>query len=150
MSLIHPPSLQDKIGNLQRQTYKPQRLAICPTHHQEIDSTCLSTKCTFYCVATCKDCHPSKCPHPLLEINRIAPRLAQWALQEWSQIQKDHKQIESQWKVCLVNIKYCLDILREVKKQIEERSQSVHLTVFQQLLGEVHGMFSHDSNNQSV
>ena len=52
--------------------------------------------------------------------------------------------------MCLVNINYCLDILKEVRKQIEERSQSVHLTVFQELLGEVQGMLLHDSNNQST
>jgi hypothetical protein len=43
-----------------------------------------------------------------------------------------------------------MDILKEVRKQIEERSQSPQLTLFQELLGDVHGMFTHDSNNQSV
>jgi hypothetical protein len=76
--------------------------------------------------------------------------LVQWALEEWTEIQKDHRQIESEWKVCLVNINYCLDILREVRKQIEQRSQSIKLTVFQELLGKVNGMLVHDSNNQSI
>jgi hypothetical protein len=135
MSLIVPATLQDKINNLEKLIYKPHRSSLCPTHHAEISLTCLNNKCTSYCAPTCAECHPTRCQHPLLEINRIVPRLVQWALEEWGEIQKDHKQIESEWKVCLFNINYCLDILHEVRKQIEQRSQTIQLSIFQELLG---------------
>ena len=93
MSLIQPASVQDKVKSLEREIYKPHRAGICGIHHQEIGMTCLSSKCTAYCAPTCPDCHSVRCAHPLLETNRIVPRLVQWALEEWSNIQKDHKQI---------------------------------------------------------
>ena len=39
--------------------------------------------------------------------------------------------------------------MKEVKKQIEERSEAANLPIFREMIAQVHGMFTHDHNNIS-
>jgi hypothetical protein len=41
----------------------------------------------------CKDCHPSNSNHPLINIHKLVPKMAQFLREEWSLISKDHKTI---------------------------------------------------------
>ena len=77
----------------------------------------------------CRECHPDK-THSILSVNRAVPKIVQMLSEEWSQILREHKAIESEWKHCLVNLDYCIEILSEVKSQILERSQSASFLIF--------------------
>ena len=122
------------------------KFSTCETHKLPRDHTCLTPKSEYYFKLLCPECDSK---HPLVSIKRIVPALASWATQQWGEAQKEHREIEAQWKTCLVNVNYCIDILKEVKKQIEERSQSSNLPLFREMIAHIHGIFTHDSNNIS-
>ena len=59
--------------------------------------------------------------------------LSKWVGEVWQEVRTENIEIESEWKICLVNINYCFDILSEVKKMIESRN--IHeLPGFEQLV----------------
>ena len=70
--------------------------------------------------------------------------------QEWGLIAKEHQATESEWKHCLVNIDYCIDILNEVKSTVLDRSQQASFSIFNELLTQVHSMFKHEATSMSL
>lgn len=71
---------------------------------------------------SCKECLPCRFEqHPCMLVGEIVPRLLAWVAGEGRVYSKEQKEADHEWNTCLINVDYCIRILKEVRKQIEDR-----------------------------
>ena len=113
---------EEKVEKIRKTLYEAPKFEVCSLHKLPKMMFCSDRSCSEKTLM-CKDCRHE---HSLANVSKIVPLLSQWVSKQWEEVSKEDRSIDEDSRTAETNVRYCIDILNDLLKQIQSNREGKH------------------------